>query len=71
MNDLGFFNSLKSRVWKEDYCSVEDMAAGIPLLFAEYNAETLERVWRSLFRRYNQVLRGFGGNDFQVERRGG
>ena len=34
------------------------------------NFDTLERVWQSLFRVYNQTLRQMGDNDFSVEHTG-
>lgn len=37
-------------------------------MFAEHDAETLQRVWQSLFKRYKQVLRARGSNDFEVKR---
>ena len=35
--------------------------------FFENVFETLERVWQSLFKVYNQTLRNVGDNDFAVE----
>ena len=34
------------------------------------NFDTLERVWQSLFKVYNQTLRQMGDNDFSVEHTG-
>ena len=34
------------------------------------NSDTLERVWQSLFKVYNQTLRQMGDNDFGVEHTG-
>ena len=36
----------------------------------EYDGDTLERVWQSLFKVYNQTLRRFSDNDFSVEHSG-
>ena len=36
----------------------------------EYDGDALERVWRSLFKVYNQTLRTLGDNDFSVEHSG-
>lgn len=48
-----------------------DGSDGVERLFDEYDEETLERVWKSLFKRkYNQVWRVLGGNDFKVEHTG-
>ena len=35
--------------------------------YEEFDGETLERVWQSLFKVYNQTLRKKGDNDFSVE----
>ena len=67
INDLGFFASLNSRVWKERFGTIDDLVEGVQRLFGAYDSATLERVWQSLFQRYNQVLAGLGRNDFEVE----
>ena len=36
----------------------------------EYDGDTLERVWQSLFKVYKQTLRQMGDNDFSVEHTG-
>lgn len=36
-------------------------------LFAEYESETLARVWWSLFERYGHVLRARGDDEFEIE----
>ena len=36
----------------------------------EYDGDTLERVWQSLFKVYNQTLRQMGYKDFSVEHTG-
>lgn len=37
-------------------------------MFGEYDAGTLrEDMWQSLFKKYDQVLRTLGGNDFNAE----
>ena len=66
INDLGFFCSLKSRVWQRRFETLEDMARGVKVMFDEYDAQTLERMWQSLFKRYNQVSGALGKNDFEV-----
>ncbi|CAN0111437.1 unnamed protein product [Pylaiella littoralis] len=67
VNDLGFFASLKSRVWAMNACSVDELVEIIFEQYEEYDGETLERVWQSLFKVYNQTLRKMGDNDFAVE----
>ncbi|CAM9703493.1 unnamed protein product [Choristocarpus tenellus] len=70
INDLGFFNSLKAVFGRKHLGTMENMAAGVRTLFDEYPAETLERVWQSLFSRYNQVLAALRGNNFELEHKG-
>lgn len=53
----------KSRVWREGCGTIEERVDDVLTLFDEYSEKTLERVWQSLFKRYNQVLRAFEGND--------
>ena len=38
--------------------------------YEEYDGDTLERVWQSLFKVYNQTLRKLGDNDFSVDHTG-
>ena len=38
--------------------------------YEEYDSVTLERVWQSLFKVYNQTLRKMGDNDCSVEHTG-
>ena len=44
INDLGFFASLKSRVWKERFGTIDDLVKGIQRLFGAYDSETLGRM---------------------------
>ena len=44
--------------------SIQKFSQNIP------NLDTLERVWQSLFKVYNQTLRKMGDNDFSVEHTG-
>ena len=70
VNDLGSFASLKSRVWGMNASSIDELAETIFEQYEEYDGATLERVWQSLFKVYNQTLRKLGDNDFSVERTG-
>ncbi|CAN0061435.1 unnamed protein product, partial [Laminaria digitata] len=70
VNDLGFFASLKSRVWGMNTSSIDELVKTIFKQCAEYDGATLERVWQSLFKVYNQTLRNLGDNDFSVEHTG-
>ncbi|CAN0505402.1 unnamed protein product, partial [Laminaria digitata] len=70
VNDLGFFASLKSRVWGMNACSIDELVEDIFEQYEEYDGDTLERVWQSLFKVYNQTLLAMGDNDFAVEHTG-
>ncbi|CAM9741400.1 unnamed protein product, partial [Sphacelaria rigidula] len=70
VNDLCFFASLKSRVWGMTASSIDELVETISKQYEEYNSDTLERVWHSLFKVYNQTLREMGDNDFSVEHSG-
>ena len=67
VNVLGFFASLKSRVWEMNASSIDELVETIFEQYEEYDGATLERVWQSLFKVYNQTLRKLGDNDFSVE----
>ena len=67
VNDLVFFASLKSRVWRANASSVDELVLNVFDQYEEYDGDTLERVWQSLFKVYNQTLRKLGDNDFRVE----
>ena len=64
VNDLGFFESLKSRVWEMNSSSIDELVETIFQQYEEYDSATLERVLQSLFKVYNQTLRKMGDNDF-------
>ena len=70
ITDLGFFASLKSRVWGMNASSANELVETIFQQYEEYDGDTLERVWQSLFKVYNQTLRTLGDNDFSVEHSG-
>ncbi|CAM9787782.1 unnamed protein product, partial [Sphacelaria rigidula] len=67
VNNFGFFASLKSRVWGMNASSIDELVETIFKQYEEYDGDTLERVWQSLLRVYNQTLREIGDNDFSVE----
>ena len=70
VNDLGFFASLKSRVWGINASTIEELVKTIFEQYEEYDGDALERVWQCLFKVYNQTLRKFGDNDLSVEHAG-
>ena len=67
VNDLGFFASLKSRVWGMNASSIDELVDIIFQQYEEYDIATLERVWQNLFKVYNQTLRKMGDHDLSVE----
>ena len=70
VNDFGFFSSLKSMVWGLNASSIDELVETVFQQYEEYDSATLERVWQSLFKVYNQRLRKMGDNDFSVEHTG-
>ena len=70
VNDLGFFASLKSRVWGMKASSIDELVETIFDQYEKYDGDTMERVWQSLFKVYNQTLRLMGDNDLKVEHTG-
>ena len=70
VNDLGFFASLEWRVWGMNASSINEFVETIFQQYEEYDSATLERVWQSLFKVYNQTLRQMGDNDFSVKHTG-
>ena len=44
--------------------------AALKSISEEYDGDTLERVWQSLLKVYNQALRTLGDNDFSLEHSG-
>ena len=57
VNDLGFFASLKSRVWGMNASSIDELVETIFQQYEEYDSVTLERVWQSLFKVYRHCVR--------------
>lgn len=49
-------NDVQSSVVKRDKC-----------MYDANDSQTLERILQRIINKYNQVLRAFGGNDFEVE----
>ena len=64
--DLGFFRSLQSRVCSASSTSLSDMKDNIERMYWEYDAQTMERVWQSLFSVYNSILQQKGGNQYKL-----
>ena len=68
INNLGFFASLMSRVWGMNEGSIDELVETVFERYAKYDdGDTLERVWQSLLKLYNQTLRKVDDNDFSVE----
>ena len=66
VNDLGFFASLKSRVWGMNASSIDELVETIFDQYEKNDGDTMERVWQSLFEVCDQTLRLMGDNDFKV-----
>lgn len=66
--DLGFFNSLKSRVakLKVNASSLDDLMSRVYKAFEEYDSETLDSIWSQLFTNYNIISQEMGGNNSKV-----
>lgn len=43
------------------YVTIDELVEEVSGMFHAYDADTFERVWQSLSKRYNQVLRALGG----------
>lgn len=56
MSNRRFFGSLKCRVWRERFGTVDGLFEGVQRLFREENSGTLRWVWQNPLKRYNQVL---------------
>ena len=59
VNDLGFFASLRSRVWRANASSIDESVETIFAPYEGYNGDTLERAWQSLFEVYIKVFVGY------------
>ena len=57
-------------MWRANASSVDELVQNVFDQYEEYDGDTLERVWQSLFKVYNQTLRKLGDNDFRVEHTG-
>ena len=57
-------------IWGMNTSSIDELVETILQQYEEYDSATLERVWQSLFKVYNQTLRKMGDNDFSVEHTG-
>ena len=66
INDLCFFRSLKSRIAGRRFSTLVEMMKTVKLVYAEYDAETLERAWRVLFTVYRGILRVKGDNNYST-----
>ena len=57
-------------MWRANASSVDELVQNVFDQYEEYDGHTLERVWQSLFKVYNQTLRKLGDNDSRVEHTG-
>ena len=61
---------LKSRVSGMTASSIEELVNTFFEQSAKYDTDTLEKVWQSLFKVYNQTLPNEGSDDVSVEHTG-
>ena len=57
-------------VWGMNASSIDELVETIFDQYEKYDGDTMERVWQSLFKVYDQTLRLMGDNDFKVEHTG-
>ena len=64
--DLGFFRSLKSRVnqLKFEAHDLHSLIAKVSAAWDEYDAVTLDNIWKHLFDCYNCILANDGGDQY-------
>ena len=64
INDLGFFNSLKSRVRKIQAYTTErdEMMEIVQNCFNDYPIDNLDGIWGCLFNNYRSIMACDGGN---------
>ena len=63
VDDMGVLASLKSRVWRANAISVDELVKSFFDLYEENDGDTFERGWQNLLKVYNQTLRKLGDND--------
>ena len=57
-------------VWGMNASSIDELVETIFDQYEKYDGDTMERVWQSLFKVYDQTPRLMGDNDFKVEHTG-
>lgn len=58
---------LKSRVWAEQYGTVDDLLGGVRWMLDVYDFGRLELVLKTSFNGYSRTLEALRGNDFEME----
>jgi hypothetical protein len=73
INDLGFFNSLKSRVREIQAYTTEreEMMQIVQLCFNEYPMDKLDGIWGCLFNNFRSIMACDGGNQYPKAHNGG
>lgn len=61
------FVSLKSRVWRERYNTIDDLVKGMNAMYDEYDAEPLREDMAEPLQNIQSSVENAGGNDFNVE----
>jgi len=70
--DLGFFASLKSKVWamKMNASNIQQLVQKVTLAFDDYPASTITNIWAQLYAVYNAILQQNGGNKYKLPHTG-
>jgi hypothetical protein len=73
INDLGFFNSLKSRVREIQAYTTdrEEMMEIVQNCFDDYPIDNLDGIWGCLFNNYRSIMACDGGNQYLKAHNGG
>ena len=73
INDLGFFNSLNSRVREIQAYTTEreEMMQIVQLCFNEYPMDKLDGIWGCLFNNFRSIMACDGGNQYPKAHNGG
>ncbi len=70
INDLGFFNSLKSKVnvLKNDAKTADEFEQKVRQAWRDYQPHTLERIWGVQYEVYRNIIKNKGNSNFLTPR---
>ena len=69
VNDLGFFPSMSSRVSKIKTRKIEELVGQVNKCFADYDSETLERLWSLKTSVLAEIVKVQGNNNYKLPHR--